>query len=77
MSHTITHAKIAEEVDVEKCNSWNFRSVTLTLDQVKVTSVCAIHDIGLPALSDHVTVTSSSTEIWPFEISVISTFREV
>jgi len=30
------HAKMAEEIDVEKCNLRNFRrSVTLTLDQVK------------------------------------------
>jgi len=28
------------------------------------------------SLPDHVTVASSSTEIWPFEIRVISTFRE-
>ena len=28
------------------------------------------------SMPDHVTVASSSTEIWPFEIRVISTFRE-
>jgi len=29
------------------------------------------------SVSDHVAVASSSTEIWPFEIHVMSTFREV
>jgi len=51
---------MAEEIDVEKCNFWNFRRsvtmtfdqvkviVTMTFDQVKVISACTIH-IGLPA----------------------------
>jgi len=29
------------------------------------------------SVPDHLTIACSSTEIWPFEISVISTFREV
>jgi len=28
-------------------------------------------------LPDHVTVVSSSTDIWPFEVCVTSSFREV
>jgi len=44
------HAKTVEETDLEKCNFCNFGSsvtLTLTLDQVKVTLVC-ICGRGLP-----------------------------
>jgi len=43
------HAKMAEEIDLEKCNFQNSRSpVTLTLDRVKVISACTI-PVVLPA----------------------------
>jgi len=67
------------EVDIEKCNMWNFkRSVTLnmTLDEVKVTSHQYTQFIQATSMPDHLTIASSSTEMWPFEIHVISTFRE-
>jgi len=44
LSSTISfepHVKMVEEIDLEKCNFWMFRSsmaLTLTLDRVKVTS---------------------------------------
>ena len=44
------HAKMAKEIDLEKCNFRNFGSsvtLTLTLDRVKVTSSYTVH-VGLP-----------------------------
>ena len=41
------HAKMVEEIDVAKCNFLKFRrsvTLTLTLDQVNVISVCATHN---------------------------------
>ena len=71
------HAEMAEEIDLEKSDFWNFRSpvtLTLTLDRSKVTSACTCTATNVP---DHVTVATRNTEIWPFEIRVISTFRKV
>jgi len=31
----------------------------------------------ITSLPDHVALASSNTDIWPFEVRVISTFREV
>jgi len=74
---------MVEEIDVEKCNLQKLRksvtltlTLTLTLDQVSVISACAIHT-GTTSVPDHVTIVSNSTEIWPFEICVISDIREV
>jgi len=58
--------KIVEDVDVEECNFWNFRrSLILILDQVKTTSVCAIH-IELPACRprDHSLQQYRNMAIW-------------
>jgi len=43
----------------------------LDLGSRQVTSACTI------SVPDHVTVASSNTDIWPFEVRVLSTFGKV
>jgi len=76
------HAKMAEEIDLEKCNFLQFSEIQnprdLDLDLGSGQSHISMHNACRPTnMSDRVTVASDSTEIWPFEIRVISTFSEV
>jgi len=62
-------------------NFRKFRSpvtLTLTLDRIEVTS-CSTHSRPTCSISmpNRMWLSTSNTEIWPFEVCVMSTFREV
>jgi len=60
------------------CNFWNFRSsVTLTLDGWGQGHISMHNTCRTTTMPNHLTVASSTTEIWPFEFCEISTFSEV
>jgi len=72
---------MAKETYLEKCNFRhfkNFRSsmiLTLTLDGSR--SYQYAHTYRTTSTPDRMTLASSNTEIWPFKIRAISTFRKV
>ena len=75
-------AEIAEEINLEKCN---FRQLSqfqklreLDLGLGSGQGHISIHNTYCTTVvPNRVTMASDSTEIWPFEIRVISRFREV
>jgi len=74
--------KVAEDIDLETCSYGQLSEVqmirNLDLDpgsgqgHVNIHSTCRA-----TCLPNHMTVALRSTEIWPFEFRVISTFGEV
>jgi len=62
-----------EEMDVEKCNFQNFRPWPwLGQGHISIHNMCRT-----TSMPNHVTLSSSNTEIWPFKIRVILRFHEV
>ena len=73
---------MAEEIELEDSNFWQFLETQtphdLDLDLGSGQSHISMHNACRTTnMPDHVTVVSHSMEIWPFEMHVISTFREV
>jgi len=78
------HAKVAEEIDLEKCSYGQLSEVQMVCDldldldlgsgqgHVNIYSTCRT-----TCIPNHVTVASRTTEIWPFEFRQISTLDEV
>jgi len=66
-----------EKIDVKKCILLKLRVSDLHLDlgsgQGHISMCNTYRTTSMP---DHATVASSSMEIWPFEIRVISKFRK-
>jgi len=74
------HAEITEEIDLEKCNFRQFSELSTRrdLDFRSGQGHISIHNrCRATRMPNRVTVSSRSTEIWPFEFREISTFREV
>jgi len=76
------HAKVAEEIDVERYSYRQLSEVQMVRDldldlgsgqrHVNIHSMCRS-----TCMPNHVTVALRSTEIWQFEFREISTFGEV
>jgi len=76
------HAKMAEEINLEMCSYGQLSEVQMVCDldldlasdqgHVNIYSTCRT-----TCASNHVTVASRTTEIWPFEFRQISTMDEV
>jgi len=76
------YAKMAEETDLEKCNFWQFSKLqkprVFDLDFGSGQGHISIHNTcRTTSIHKRVALSSSNAEIWPFEIHVMSTFREV
>jgi len=74
------HAKMAEEIDLEKCNFWQFSEVQKPhdLDLGSGQGHISMHDTcRTTSMPNHLSVASRTAEIWPFEFREISTFREL
>jgi len=73
---------VAEEIDLEMCSYGQLSEVQmvcdLDLDLGSGQGHVNIHStFGTTCTPNHVTVTSRTTEIWPFEFRQISTLDEV
>jgi len=71
---------MAEEIDREKCNFWQFSEVQKPhdLDFGSGQGHISMHNTcRTTSMPNHLTVASRTAEIWPFEFREISTVREL
>jgi len=73
---------MAQEIDIQKCNFLQFlelqKPLDLNLDLGLGQGHISMHNTHrTTSTPNRVTLLSSNMEIWPFEVRVISTLREV